>query len=255
MLEYPVDHPALPALFDPFVPDNPALWAVFKGRHAGRALVDDLHSPTQCLLRTDALLTYASRQITLPFLAQALASFIETSDIWLIWASTNTALPAQPQPACVIPRLEFYDCDPGSERLAGLRQSLPEGCEMRPVDRQLLERCEWRADMEFFCGSLENFLLNDAGLCMLRGDEILVEAYVSSFGETQAEIGAVTREPYRGRGYAPVACAYLIQLCAQRGYAAYWSCDADNQASIRVAQKLGFRQTGAYQVVEYRALR
>ena len=86
---------------------------------------------------------------------------------------------------------------------------------------------------------------------MMRGDEILVEAYISSFGETQAEIGAVTPETYRGRGYAPIACAYLIRICEWRGYGAYWSCDVDNKASIRVAEKLGFRQERVYQVLEY----
>jgi RimJ/RimL family protein N-acetyltransferase len=88
---------------------------------------------------------------------------------------------------------------------------------------------------------------------MMRGNEIIVESYVSSFGETQADIGAVTREAYRGHGYAPIACAYLIQACEQRGYQAYWSCDAENEASIRVAQKLGVRQERAYQILEYRA--
>ena len=88
---------------------------------------------------------------------------------------------------------------------------------------------------------------------MMRGDEIIVEAYASSLGRTQAEIGAVTWEAYRGNGYAPIACAYLMQLLERRGYRAYWSCDADNLASIRVAQKLGFRQEKVYQILEYSA--
>jgi hypothetical protein len=48
------------------------------------------------------------------------------------------------------------------------------------------------------------FFVNGLGLCMMQGDEIIVEAYVSSFGDTQAEVGAVTRAAYRGHGYAPV---------------------------------------------------
>jgi RimJ/RimL family protein N-acetyltransferase len=154
----------------------------------------------------------------------------------------------------IVERLEFYDYDPHSAVLADLRLRLPAGFELCPIDWQLIERCEWRSDMEFYCGSLDNFLVNGLGLCMMQGDEIIVEAYVSSFGDTHAEIGAVTRAPYRGHGYAPIACAYLIQACEQRGYHAYWSCDADNLASIRVARKLGFRQELAYQVLEYRHL-
>ena len=33
MQECPLDHPALPSLFDPKVPDNPVLWSVLKGCH------------------------------------------------------------------------------------------------------------------------------------------------------------------------------------------------------------------------------
>jgi hypothetical protein len=84
MIECPPDHPALPNLFDPHVPNNPALWAVFHGRHAGRALVDDLQSPTQCVLRTEAVLTYASQGISQAFLEEAIAHFIQVGPIWLI---------------------------------------------------------------------------------------------------------------------------------------------------------------------------
>jgi RimJ/RimL family protein N-acetyltransferase len=249
--EIPVDHPDLPKLFDPFTPDNPALWAVFKGRHAGKALVDDVRHPSQCMLWTEAVLTFASRQISQPFFDGAISRFRNTGDVWLVWPPTKSNLFEPPKANCVTQRLEFLDCDPRSPVLADLRQRLPEGCQIRPTDRQILEQCEWRSDMEFFCGSLDNFLVNGIGMCMMRGEEIIVEAYASSLGETQAEIGAVTREAHRGHGYAPITCAYLVQVCAQRGYGAIWSCDVENEASIRVAQILGFREVRPYQILEY----
>ena len=105
--------------------------------------------------------------------------------------------------------------------------------------------------MEFYAGSLSKFLAHGVGLCLMREEEILVEAYASALGKTRAEIGAITREAYRGRGYAPIACAFLIEACQQRGYQAYWSCDADHLASLRVAHKLGFQQERAYRIYEY----
>lgn len=240
-------------MFDPMLPDNPALWAVFGGQYAGCALVNDPRHPSQCVLRTDAALTFASRQVEPRFLADAIAYFRHTGEVWLVWPPDAPYQPDVPADSGINHRLEFYDCDPASPVLAGLRQSLPAGYEIRPIDRQLLGRCEWRSDMEFYCGSLDSFLAYGAGLCLMKGDEIIVEAYVSSFGYTRAEIGAITHAPYRGHGFAPVACAYLIQLCAQRGFAAYWSCDTDNTASARVAQKLGFRQERAYRIFEYSA--
>jgi RimJ/RimL family protein N-acetyltransferase len=199
-------------------------------------------------------LTFVSRQTSQAFLHAAIVQARQTGSVWLVWSPELSSQLCAPEATGITQRLEFYDRDPRSRELAHLRQRLPKGFEIRPIDRELLLRCEWRSDMEFFCGSLDNFLRNGIGLCMMQGDEIIVEAYASSLGKTRAEIGAVTREAYRGRGYAPITCAYLIQVCEQQGFQAYWSCDADNPASIRVAQKLEFRQQKPYQILEYNAL-
>jgi GNAT superfamily N-acetyltransferase len=250
MFDFPCDHPALPGLFNPHIPNNPALWAVLQGRHAGRAYVDDLQQPKQCVLRTEAQLTYASRNISHEFLSDVIDHLRTIQTVWLIHTERDPAAPGGYQ---VVPRLEFYDCDLHSTRLSELRGQLPEGHEIRRIDRNLLECCEWRDDMVLYCGSLDNFLRNDLGLCMVHGDEIIVEAYASALGDPLAEIGAITHEPYRGRGYATITVAFLIEALEQRGYQAYWSCDLDNPASVRVARKLGFRVEKPYEIWEYKS--
>jgi RimJ/RimL family protein N-acetyltransferase len=251
MIEYPAGSPLLQDLFDPDTPNSPALWAVLKGNHPGQALVDDERAPSQCALRTGAALSYFNPQTTQAFLDQAVAHFRQVGPIWLVWPHRTSLRPPAIEHATTIHRVEFYDYDPRSETLTELKKQLPAGCSIQSVDRPLLEQCEWRTEMEFYAGSLDNFLTHGIGLCLLQGDEILVEAYASALGKKRAEIGAITREPYRGRGYAPVACAYLVERCEQRGYQAYWSCDADHHASIRVAEKLGFQRSRAYQIHEY----
>jgi RimJ/RimL family protein N-acetyltransferase len=249
MFECPVNHPALPGLFDPHIPNNPALWAVFHGKHTGRALVDDLEHPLQCVLRTDSVLTYASRQVSKEFLSGAIAYFQQSSPLWLIRSQGDPAVPAASR---IMPRLEFYDVDPHSPVLAEFRRSLPDGYKVRQIDRALLERCEWRDDMAFYCGSLENFLHHGLGICLMRGEEIIVETYASAFGAQYAEIGAITHESYRGKGFAPITVAYLIEALEQRGYHAYWSCDVDNPASALVARKLGFNVEKPYEIWGYK---
>lgn len=250
MLECTVDHPILPGLFDPHVPNNPALWAVFLGRHAGRAVVDDRQHPTQCLLHTEALLTYASHGISQEFLAVAIEHFRKAEPIWLVRNQGDSPAPAGYK---LIPRLEFYDYDPHSQILANLRNQVPADFYLRNIDMELLKRCEWRNDIAFYCGSLENFLRHDLGICLMRGDEIIVEAYASALGDPYAEIGAITHEPYRGKGFAPITVAHLIAMLEVRGYHAYWSCDIDNPASTQVARKLGFIVEHKYEIFEYEA--
>lgn len=248
------NHPALLALFDPDVPNNPALWAVLRGRHQGRAVVDDPRHPLQCVLRTDACLTYFGRYTSQAFLLDAVEHFRDQGPVWLVWPPGSGVLPPMRPVALAVPRVEFYDLLPHSPLLKSWRCQLPSDCTIRPIDRQLLERCQWRSDMAFYCGSLDNFLKNGIGLCLMRDEQIIVEAYASALGESRAELGAITWEPFRGQGYAPVACAHLIDICARRGYQAYWSCDASNHASQRVARKLGFRQERAYKIFEYQPL-
>jgi RimJ/RimL family protein N-acetyltransferase len=254
MVDYPVDNAELEQLFDPNLPNSPALWAVLKGNHTGKAVVDNRQNPSQCVLRTDAALSYFGHQTRQAFLDQAIAHFRKVGPVWLVWPHRTALHSPEIKDAKVINRLEFYEYDPWSETLGKLRGQLPDGYTIQSITRQLLESCEWRTEMEFYAGSLSNFLERGIGLCMMRGNEIVVEAYASSLGRTRAEIGAITREAYRGRGYAAIACAYLIKVCEQRGYQAYWSCEADHEASIRVAQKLGFQQERAYRIYEYDSL-
>lgn len=249
MFDCRVDHPVLPSLFDPHVPNNPALWSVFQGRHTGRAVVDDLQQPSLCVVRTDAALTYASRNVNQGFLKQAIEYYKQAGPVWLVHSAGD---PPAPDGYRLLPRLEFYDYDPSSRILSELHSHLPDGFHLQPIDMSLLKRCEWRDDMAFYCGSLENFIRHDLGLCLMRDEEIIVEAYASALGSPYAEIGAITHEPYRGRGYAPIAVAYLIVTLELRGFHAYWSCDIDNPASARVARKLGFRIEKPYETWVYK---
>jgi GNAT superfamily N-acetyltransferase len=152
------------------------------------------------------------------FLAEAIGYFRHSGHVWLIRSNGD---PPAPKGYRSMPRLEFYDYDPHSPILADLHHRIPDGFEVRTIDRSLVERCEWRDDMAFYCGSLENFLLIGVGRCLMQGEVIIVETYASALGAPFAEIGAITHEPYRGMGYAPITVAYLIEALEQRGYHAY----------------------------------
>ena len=249
--KFPANDPVLQELFDPYLPNSSALWAVLKGNHGGKALVDNTSIPSQCVLRTNAALTYFSRQTGQTFLDEAIAHFRKIGQVWLVWPHKTSLHPPNVDLAETIKRLEFYGYNANSDTLRKLRKQLPEGFVIRKIDEQIIERCEWRPEMEFYAGSLKNFLTHGIGICILRGEDIVVEAYASSLGRERAEIGAITHEEFRGQGYAPIACAFLIETCEKRGYQAYWSCDADHKASVRVAEKLGFQYERPYQIYEY----
>jgi GNAT superfamily N-acetyltransferase len=73
-------------------------------------------------------------------------------------------------------------------------------------------------------------------------DEIVATALVTACTDTYAEIGVYTREDHRGRGYATAAASWVAQAIQERGSIPIWGAGSHNGASLRVAQKLGFKE-------------
>lgn len=59
------------------------------------------------------------------------------------------------------------------------------------------------------------------------------------------EIGYTIEEPWRGNGYATAAATELLRQAEERGVRHYVaSATPDNEPSLAIIRKLGFRQTG-----------
>jgi ribosomal-protein-alanine N-acetyltransferase len=59
------------------------------------------------------------------------------------------------------------------------------------------------------------------------------------------EIGYTIEEPWRGHGYATAAATELLRRAEERGVRHYLaSTTPDNEPSLAIIRKLGFRQTG-----------
>ena len=59
------------------------------------------------------------------------------------------------------------------------------------------------------------------------------------------EIGYTIEEPWRGHGYATAAATELLRRAEERGVRHYVaSATPDNEPSLAIIRKLGFRQTG-----------
>jgi RimJ/RimL family protein N-acetyltransferase len=59
------------------------------------------------------------------------------------------------------------------------------------------------------------------------------------------EIGYTIEPPYRGQGYATAAAAELLRRAEERGIRHFVACtQPDNEPSLAIIRRLGFRQTG-----------
>lgn len=73
-------------------------------------------------------------------------------------------------------------------------------------------------------------------------DGRLVSVAVSFFvGDRYEDLGVVTEPGFRGRGLSSACAGALLKDILQRGRLGSWSTSPDNLASLRVAEKIGFR--------------
>lgn len=139
------------------------------------------------------------------------------------------------------------------EALPGGLPPIPAGCELRPMDAELLRRTAWYEDTVRGFGSEAAFLAKGLGLCLMRGEEILCEASTGPAVNGLIELGVITHESHRGQGYATLTCTHLADLCQQQGYQTYWNCAKQNLPSAAVARKLGYRTEREYQLLAWEA--
>ncbi len=142
-----------------------------------------------------------------------------------------------------------------AEKLAGMVDALPEGYQVKMIDKELYEWCknyEWSRD---FVSQYENYpLFEQMGLgVMVLKDGIPVSgasSYSSYKGGIEVEI--VTDEPCRRRGLARVCGAKLILECMKRGWYASW--DARTRWSADLAEQLGYHYDHEYTAYDIEAL-
>ena len=248
-----VSHPDLGALFDEDGPHAPMGFAVLDERALGRAFADDVHSPKLAIVQTREGLAIQSKATSRAFLDAALSALRADSMVGLV-RSYEDGLEPNDTPAKRVERVDFAPFDPSAESLVGLRRSLPPAVRVASLTPDLLERCEWRHVVTEAAGDVDAFLETGLGLCLMAGDEILCEAYAPFIGRRTAEVGVVTAEGHRGRGLAAIAVAFLAESLSHRDLRLYWSCDAENTASIRIAEKLGLDNRRPYEMLLYRPL-
>ena len=71
-------------------------------------------------------------------------------------------------------------------------------------------------------------------------------AIAHTYAETDlhADIGVSTGARWREKGFATAAASCVAQAIQAKGKVPVWSCGEDNEASLRVAEKLGFTEVG-----------
>jgi RimJ/RimL family protein N-acetyltransferase len=134
------------------------------------------------------------------------------------------------------------------------RVAVPEGFAVEPISMELIKRPgsdlppDVMAWMEEW-GSIEEFLEGGFGYLALDGDRVVSWVIADGVVGDSCEIGVFTEEAYRRRRLGAVTTAAAVEHAFSLGLGQVgWHCTAENEASIRTAEWVGFEMKFEYEM-------
>ena len=239
----------LRAMFDVHQPLALRCFAVLDGSILGQIWTDNLDQPTWGVVQESAFGTlFLGGQPDAHVVAHLVEELRQNDDVALaLWHEHPYNQLVPPAPDFDGWELEFTERSPETDLTR--YSSVPAGCELLPIDAFWFERCRYRDYYAAYFGSAEQTLKHGFGFCLVQGQELLSEAFAADAALGMIEVGTITSELYRRRGYAAVTCAPLILECETRGYATYWNCATDNLASAALARSMGYQSEKEFRYV------
>jgi len=131
-------------------------------------------------------------------------------------------------------------------------------CQLLRVDQHLLDNLSV-SNKEFlfsklvqFWGSVDTFLNTGLGYMLVDGEEIASLCCSSFAAEDVHVIDIETGVSHRRKGYAETVARAFVAECVEKHLQLHWDCMAENTASSRLAEKLGFTQSYRYTLYSFR---
>jgi RimJ/RimL family protein N-acetyltransferase len=238
----------LKALFYPADPAFLRCQAVLDGHADGRIFTDHPDSPSWGVVQEAAFGSIYLAGDLQPSLLQKLITDLRVEGDVLVglWQEDPrwSLMPSTPEYSGYT--LEFKD-----REVDLALPGLPAGCKLRRLDHSLSKQIVGRNMLIHMYGSVQTALRWGYGLCLIRGEELLCEAFAGPEADGVIEIGVETQPHHMQKGYATLTCAHLIVEMERQGYRTYWNCDKNNLPSIALARKLGYRAEKEYRLLAW----
>lgn len=222
--------------------DSTILLSYLQG-HMGTAWVDDPDNPTVAQITVGIFVFYAgdpntkeAKELLLHLPDFTLA--IVDSDEWKVLLETVHAEGYEK-----FQRYRFYKNPEHLDRIhiEGLMSSLPKGCEIKRVDKNIAQLLSFNGLSEDFTSqfdSIDDFINRGAGYAVLYEGKVVSAATSFSIYDGGIEIEVASAPDHRRKGLATIAASALILDCMDRGKYPSW--DGANSESVELAKKLGY---------------
>ncbi|MEW4370617.1 GNAT family N-acetyltransferase [Paenibacillus kandeliae] len=150
-----------------------------------------------------------------------------------------------PIPLTALRRIPFYYQQTDTQRSM---PSLPVGYSLEKINAAVIQKSSAYDEnyIKTYWGSVENYLQHGFGYAIWYEEEPVCACISIIANDICAEIDIETHKDHRGKGLAQIVAHAFIQECIRRGLYPRWDCLADNDASRKLALKLGFIEGTPY---------
>ena len=228
-----------------------SLDCVFEGQ-MGRAFVDNIAEPTAYRVTVGPFWYFAGdahgpggRQLLESFPTYNL--FMPSPPAWLAAAQEIYGDRLKP-----FTRYSFSTAKLSIEQVVGIFDGSKHREHIIPIDVELATRLAEIPDTYFEIAdfdSIQDFIQRGMGFVVTDGDTLMGVAYSSLVCSTGIEVSIYIDESYRQQGLATALGSRLVLECLRQSLRPNW--DAANPESCKLAQKLGYVFTEAYDAYYY----
>ncbi len=222
--------------------------ALVHGYH-GEMITDSLNDPTVFLgwigwnyyLTGDVLSPHADAIISkIP-----VGTEIHTTDDWVIYLSQKYGQRLKRKT-----RYAHSAENLNEPHLKSLVELLKPEYKIKQIDASLYTQIlkdRWGSDFVENFKDFDDFYHHGLGYVIMHKDKIIsgISSYIRYNGGYEIEI--ITHPDYRGQGLAMSIAAQFCLTCLKQNKTPYW--DAAHEASMRLAKRIGFTFTKAYEVL------
>ncbi len=121
--------------------------------------------------------------------------------------------------------------------------ALPAGYDLRELDDELLGKLNGSVTPFFSWDNPTDFLNIGKGFCAVDRNNAASWAFAAAISSKEIDIGIETALEYQHLGLAAAVAEKMMEYCFEQQKRPVWACRADNIASKKLAEKLGFVKT------------
>ena len=128
----------------------------------------------------------------------------------------------------------------------GSRSEVPPDYQICQFNQKLFDNIPGRITPRFSWRDDSEFLNHGMGYCVMYKEKAVSWAFSAAVSSNELDIGIETVLDHRHMGLGFAVAEKMIQYCFEQRKRPIWSCDANNTASQKIAEKLGFVKSSEY---------